>query len=221
MKISYKRIIILFLAILVVLTGYIDGKADVVYEVDRASPVVVREDTGVNVWDTEEVTQESPLEDQEVVEIQYYNIPLSKELQEYTYNLCEEYNLDFVTILGIMKLESNFKIDCVSSNETSDDLGLMQLNSRYLDWYAELAELENYDVFDPYDNIRMGVAGLANYKKYWKNRGYEGVELTKLMMLSYNRGVEGTKKYIKKYGLDHAYTKIALANREKILNGIE
>jgi soluble lytic murein transglycosylase-like protein len=147
----------------------------------------------------------------------YYNISLSKELQKFTYDICQKYYIDFELALSVMWFESNFDINCVSYNKNSrgkvisKDFGIFQINSLYKGWYAKLARLSVYDVINPYDNIQMGIAGLAFYKNHW-NKTYDTTELKIRFINSFNMGIDGFKKYVRNTG------KISRAYDRKILN---
>lgn len=211
-QINFRNLIILLLLILSFLIGNTLGKAYGIAESKDTLTIPSPKTIEIPKIQIEENKKQDTKEKYMV-----YNIPLSPELQIYTYDLCSEYGLNYELVLSVMKLESNFNINAVSKNKKSTDLGLMQINNLYADFYADLAGLKKYDVFNPYDNIKMGIAGLAHYKRYWQNKGLEGEKLTKAMLLSYNRGINGAKKYIKKYGYDHAYTRIIFKNAENIV----
>lgn len=132
----------------------------------------------------------------------FYDIPLSKEIQIYTQNLCKKYNIDYLLVISILKLESNFQADLIS--ETSD-LGIAQINSTYIGWYVELAglDLENYDPFDIKDSIAMCIAGLDYYRNYWLKKGITDEETLIIYTLNtYNMGYN-YKNYIIENGTIH------------------
>lgn len=132
--------------------------------------------------------------------IPIYDIPFSTEFQEFTYIICKEEGISYKMAIAVVQLESNFNIKCVSNNYknkklVSQDRGLFQINSKYESWYAELAGLKEWDVFNAYDNIRMGIAGLSHYKRYWINKGIEdNTELKVKMLNGYNMGLAGHSK---------------------------
>ena len=84
----------------------------------------------------------------------YYNIPLSKDLQLYTYNKCVEYGIPYYyeLVLAIMWQESNYTADIISP---TDDYGIMQINSCNHPWLVDL--LGPTDFLDARDNINAGV----------------------------------------------------------------
>ena len=146
----------------------------------------------------------------------FYDIQLSKEIQIYTQDLCKEYGIDYLLVISVLKLESNFQADLIS--ETSD-LGIAQINSAYIDWYAQLAGLETYDPFDLKDSISMCVAGLDYYRNYWLKNGITDEEMLIIYTLNtYNMGYN-YKNYIIENGTIHRnYNLIIEKHYEDIKN---
>ncbi len=149
--------------------------------------------------------------------IPQYNIPLDEELQQYIYGLCEEYGIEYELFLALMHHESKFDNNVVGKNKTSTDHGLTQINSRNKKWINELADRE-LDITNEKDNILAGVLIYNHYKNYWKDEGYEGLELQQRALLSYNRGLNGAKKYMASRGLNAGYIKKVMESKDIILN---
>lgn len=150
----------------------------------------------------------------------FYDIPLSKEIQIYTQNLCKEYGIDYLLVISVLKLESNFQADLIS--ETSD-LGIAQINSTYISWYAELAELdlENYNPFDIKDSIAMCIAGLDYYRDYWLKRGIINEETLIIYTLNtYNMGYN-YKNYIIENGTIHRDYNLVIAKHYNEIKNLE
>lgn len=87
------------------------------------------------------------------------NIPLSKNLQNYIYELCLEYNIDYSIVFSLIYYESRFDID--AHNKSSNCRGLMQLSQKY---YGK-----NCNLFDPYTNVKKGIALLASHYEDYNN----------------------------------------------------
>lgn len=83
-----------------------------------------------------------------------YNVPLSNELQMYTYKVCEEYGIPtyFSLILAMMWQESNFTPSRISATH---DYGIMQINKSNHKWLSE--KLGTVDFLDAKQNIKAGV----------------------------------------------------------------
>lgn len=88
-------------------------------------------------------------------------IPLGKELQEYTYDLCVENDVDYELVLAVMWRESRFKLDATGYNDNgTQDSGVMQINDCNKEWIAD--ELNVTDLYDPRQNILAGVTMLSD-----------------------------------------------------------
>lgn len=87
---------------------------------------------------------------------EYYNVPLSHDLQLYISKLCKEKQISMTTVLAVMKVESGFDANRVSP---TGDYGLMQIN---LDSQRDLIrKLGGKSLLDPYFNITVGITILA------------------------------------------------------------
>ena len=88
---------------------------------------------------------------------------LSKELQEYAYQTCEQFGIGwyFPHLICQMYQESGFRQSAVSPY---GDYGLMQLKGIYHEYFKQLAGIPWADLInDPYANIYCGVALIAHY----------------------------------------------------------
>ena len=73
------------------------------------------------------------------------SIPLSRDLQRFTYELCERLEISYPLVLGVMKVESDFRTGALRKGEGADMVGIMQINSRYL-----ASHYKRYGVTDAY-----------------------------------------------------------------------
>lgn len=89
----------------------------------------------------------------------YYDIPLSIELQEYTFIQCIKYDVDPVLALAVMKTESGFNADAVSQ---TNDYGIMQINECNHKWLSDA--FGDINLLDAKDNIKCGVYMLSKIK---------------------------------------------------------
>lgn len=96
--------------------------------------------------------------------------------------LTQEYDLPAGLLLAVAEVESDFDPNCV----TGKCHGLMQIHSSYAKEYAKLAGLEEYDLFDYRDSMRIGAAMLADYTER-----YEGD--LHFALMCYNLGEWGAK----------------------------
>jgi len=144
----------------------------------------------------------------------YYDVPLSHELQDYTREVCEEYDVDMEIILGIMKTESDFRHNVKLKNNVGGNysVGICQLNNNYTNWFGELTELgDEFDINNIHHNILGGVLIYKFYRDYWEKQGYRGNELNMHSLNSYNMGIQGFKNYKRKYNtISRSYDKKVL-----------
>lgn len=113
------------------------------------------------------------------------DIPLSDELQKFTYDTCKTYNVDYDLVLAIMAVESGYNAAAISSN--GEDYGLMQINKINHDW---LAEKGLTDMLDAKQNITAGIIILAKLE--------ENCPTTESLVMAYNMGESKAKKYLAK-----------------------
>ena len=135
----------------------------------------------------------------------YYNIPLSKDLQLYTYNKCIEYGIldHYELVLAMMWQESNYTADLISK---TDDYGIMQINSCNHSWLVDL--LGPTDFLDASDNINAGVYVISKLLiKY-------GDEHKALM--AYNMGEYGASLNWQAGNYTSNYSRDVVAKREAI-----
>ena len=135
----------------------------------------------------------------------YYDIPLSKDLQLYTYNKCVDYGIPdhYELVLAMMWQESNYTADLVSS---TNDYGIMQINSCNHSWLVDL--LGPTDFLDASDNINAGVYVISKLLiKY-------GDEHKALM--AYNMGEHGASLNWQAGNYTSKYSRSVVAKREAI-----
>ena len=135
----------------------------------------------------------------------YYDIPLSKDLQLYTYNKCVDYGIPehYELVLAMMWQESNYTEDLISS---TNDYGIMQINSCNHSWLVDL--LGPTDFLDASDNINAGVYVISKLLiKY-------GDEHKALM--AYNMGEHGASLNWQAGNYTSNYSRDVVAKREAI-----
>lgn len=142
-----------------------------------------------------EITKDEP-------ETQYYDIPLSDELQATTIKLCEEYNVDPIIAFAVMQKESTYQPDIISK---TNDYGIMQINKINHKWLSE--ELGITDFLDPEQNIEAGLYMLSEYlNKYDLHRA----------LMSYNMGESGARKAISRGNNSSGYSRGVEENMKTI-----
>lgn len=140
----------------------------------------------------------------------YYDfIPLSRELQEFTWRVSREYNIDVLLVYAVMKLESRFITDLVSDD--GNDFGLMQINKVNHQWLSDKLGITDY--LNPYDNIVAGVYILRHALN-------EGDNLHTSLMV-YNCGIGRAKELWAEGVYSNTYSHIVVGNYEEYLNEAE
>lgn len=106
----------------------------------------------------------------------YYDIPLSRDLQDHIFALCDEAGIDPELVLAIIRKESNYEIDILGDKGRSK--GLMQIQER---WHTDRMEkLGVTDLLDPYQNVAVGIDLLKQL--FGMNKSVEWV------LMAYNGG---------------------------------
>jgi soluble lytic murein transglycosylase-like protein len=102
---------------------------------------------------TEAPTEPEPTEP----EVRYFDVPLSEELQDYIFYLCDRYEVDPKIVIAMIRKESTYNSDCVGDNGAA--IGLMQIQPR---WHQErMFKLGVVDLYNPYQNVQAGIDYLA------------------------------------------------------------
>ena len=140
-----------------------------------------------------------------------YDIPLSPELQEYTYNRCEELGLvapgvDYQTVLALMSKESGYTADAVSS---TGDYGIMQINTVNHTWLRE--ELGITDFLDAEQSIDAGTEMLARLSAKYSD--------PHKVLMAYNMGEGGAGKLWAQGITSSEYSRDIMARRAEIMEG--
>lgn len=107
----------------------------------------------------------------------YFDVPLSKELQNHIFAECEKHGIDPTIVIAMCYRESTYRADAIGDNGRS--FGLMQIQERY--HKERMQRLGVTDLLDPFQNVTVGVDFLAELLD--KHEGDVAKALT-----AYNRG---------------------------------
>ena len=135
----------------------------------------------------------------------YYDIPLSKELQDYTRRICEEYgNVDETLVYALIKQESNFRVKALGDNGKSK--GLMQIQEI---WHKKRMKKLGVDsLMTAKGNIRVGIDILSEKIDKYDDLGKA--------LTAYNAGDAGAYKYYFSKGIyANDYAKKIIKNKDK------
>ena len=133
----------------------------------------------------------------------YYNVPLSKKLQDHIFKTCKRTKVKPSLVIAIIERESNYKTKAVGDRGNS--LGLMQIQPR---WSKErMKRLKCNNLLDPYQNITVGVDILKEYYKTGRS--------TEWVLMAYNGGPSYANR-MARGGKISSYTKKVLAIQRRI-----
>ncbi len=108
---------------------------------------------------------------------------------EYVYKYAEEYNVDPILVFAIIKAESNFNPNVVSSSKA---IGLMQLMDSTAEEIARKLEInfaKGSSLYNPELNIQLGTKYFSNLMKEYNNNYL-------LALTAYNAGIGNVKRWI-------------------------
>lgn len=139
----------------------------------------------------------------------YEDIPLDIDLIDHIQGLCCDYNIPIEIALAVIEQESTYKADAVSYIGAK---GLMQVQER---WHgARMDKLGCTDLFDPYENTRVGMDYLGELLTY-----YDGN--FEMMLTAYNRGQTGAYNELFSKGIYQSdYSREVLEKAEIIKEGM-
>lgn len=107
---------------------------------------------------------------------EFYDVPLSEEIQIHIFEECEKRNIAPALVIALIERESHYDENAESNNGA---IGLMQVTPR---WHEERKErLGCTDLYDPFQNISVGIDYLAelrdkNNDLYWVLMAYNRTE---------------------------------------------
>ena len=131
-------------------------------------------------------------------EKRYFDVPLSEDLQDYIFELCEERDIDPAIVIGIIERESDFRSKLMGDNGKS--YGLMQVMKK---WHVKrMARLGVTNLKDPYQNVLVGIDYLDELidrgngiewalMAYNGGPGYANRKMAAGVVTNYARGVMG------------------------------
>lgn len=109
------------------------------------------------------------------------DVDMDEDLQEYVFNLCYCYNIDWTLVMALIEKESQYQSNVVSK---TDDYGLMQINKSNFEWLTDVTGVT--DFLNAKDNIRCGVFVLRKL--------FEKYDDPCKVLMAYNMGENGAGK---------------------------
>lgn len=137
-----------------------------------------------------------------------FDVPISEDLQEFTFYLSLAYDIDFTFVMALMKQESGFQSNIVSA---TNDYGLMQINEINQPYLKE--QLEITDFLEPHDNIRAGMFILRKL--------FEKYETPEKVLMAYHMGETGASQLWEQGVFETNYSKTVLKYQQEFVEELE
>lgn len=139
-----------------------------------------------------------------------YNAPIDIELLDHIQGLCADYEIPVELVLAVIETESSYKADAISK---AGAVGMMQVIPE--SHYPRMIRLNCTDLFDPYQNITVGMDFLSELiEKYNGN--------THKALTAYNHGEKGANDKFFSNGIYQSdYSRKVLEMTEKIKGEIK
>ena len=135
--------------------------------------------------------------------IVYYDVPLSKDLQNHIFELCDLYEVEPVIVIAMIGKESDYNASAVG--DSGHAFGLMQVQPR---WHEERIEsLGVDDLLNPYQNVLVGIDYLAEL--FDRGNSLEWV------LMAYNGGFAHADRHISR-GTVSEYVEDVLVTSEEL-----
>ena len=146
--------ILITLGLFACVFGIIAYKSATQYE-ELSEPVIIPVSETISEVQVQEQDQVEPIvETAAEDDYTFYDVPFDIETQKEIIKICEEFNLSYETVLGIIFVESSFRPTVMGDNGNS--YGLMQIQPK---WCKAIMEREGItDLLEPLQNIRCGCA---------------------------------------------------------------
>lgn len=141
-----------------------------------------------------------------------YNISLPVEQQQYAFNICKKYGIEYELFLAVMYKESNYRSDATGINS----YGLCQIHSSNFSMLTARLGVTNF--YDPYDNMTAGAYILSTYFNVARNY-VSGEDVEVYALNAYNMGDGAYYTQCFSQGVLHrGYSSSIIAMRNNLLS---
>lgn len=131
-----------------------------------------------------------------IVLVKVFNVPdriykriYKTDYSEYVYKYAQEYNVDPLMVFAIIKAESNFNPNVVSSSGAVGLMQLMDATAEELCNKMDIFYVKKVSLYNPELNIQLGTKYFSNLMKEYDNNYL-------LALTAYNAGIGNVKKWI-------------------------
>lgn len=129
----------------------------------------------------------------------YFDVPLSEDIQDHIFELCEKTGLDASMVVAMIFVESTYRSDLIGDNGKS--FGLMQIQPR---WHSKrMSALGCDDLLDPYQNIIVGIDYISELYTYGGKK-----RTTDWVLMAYNGGPSYANKKTAQGVVTHYVNKV-------------
>lgn len=136
-----------------------------------------------------------------------YDIPLSKELQEHTYNLCKEYSIEYELVLSVMFKESSYKEGVTGS---AGERSLMQIHPINFPRLKEELGITNF--YDSKQNILAGIFMLTELQNKYN-------DVVRVLM-AFNSGESGARELVGNGITSTKYSRDIMEYRKELMTNL-
>ncbi len=137
-----------------------------------------------------------------VIYVLVINIMFPRKYKDIVEQAASIYNVDPNLIYAVIKQESNFNKNAVSSSNAKGLMQIMDPTSKQMAKKIDTIDDKNYDIFDPYTNIHIGAKYLSYLIKYFDGNYY-------LAIIAYNAGMGRVDTWVEaEYNEYTDYTKL-------------
>lgn len=158
-----------------------DGETEVFAGLDTPESINASETASETIFGTVSEKSENAT--------RYYEIPLSREVQDLIFAECERYGLSPQIVIALIERESRF--DTYALGDDGRAFGLMQVQPK---WHLRrMVDMGCTDLFDPYQNVKVGIAILGELKYRRNDVGWA--------LTAYNSGEANADKGINDYAV--------------------
>lgn len=134
------------------------------------------------------------------------------EQMAYIADVALQYDLSPELVFAVIETESRWKADA----DNGIAIGLMQLNRNTYPWLAREVGIQNPDPFNWQHNVRMGIWYLDYLRDAAINEGYTDEDALFTMLIYYNRGPAGGKKWMRSNSMyDNGYANKVVAMKHE------
>ena len=209
-KVNFLKFIAVTLAVLVVLLFITDTKEEV--RTSSTKPIQETKTESIQLKSTEPAIKEIVDEEVTGCDIPKYNISLSQELQEHTWNQSNYMEIPYSLEISLLYAESRFDENAKNYNDTCRGIGqLSRRTGERLAGILQIYDFWNKNVFVAEYNINCSVYKLWELKQMGIQRNYSEEETILFMLGSYNMGVAGFDLYVSENGtMETPYSKEVL-----------